>query len=55
MKTRRMDIEDIIMKMLRFVLKIFWKIFLMLAWAGFRFAELFFGNISGWLKKLISK
>jgi hypothetical protein len=55
MKKHRIDIEDIILKVIRFVLKVVWKILLMLAWACFRFGELLFGSMSGWLKKLISK
>jgi hypothetical protein len=55
MAKHRRDIEDIFLNALKSIFKILWKIFLMLAWACFRFAELFFGNISGWIKKLISK
>ncbi|MBK5286584.1 MAG: hypothetical protein JJE25_14405 [Bacteroidia bacterium] len=52
---RRRDIEDIIGSVLRFVFKLCLKIFLMCLWTCFRFAELLFGSLSGWLKKLISK
>lgn len=55
MRKHRVDIEDLILRVLKFIFKLLWKLFLMLAWACFRFAELLFGSMSGWLKKLISK
>ncbi len=54
MRKHKRDIEDIFVNVLKFIFKIIWKIFLMLAWAFFRFAELLFGAIGGWIKKLIS-
>jgi hypothetical protein len=54
MAKHKRDIEDIFLNVLKFIFKIVWKIFLMLAWACLRFAELLLGNIAGWIKKLIS-
>ena len=48
-----MDREDVAVNILRWIVRMLWKIFLILLWGVFRLLEVTLTEINKWLKRLI--